>query len=56
MATFSHAGETIRLGVSTQMINYFLPSILKELQAQMPSLTISVEICMNTQDVLRGVF
>lgn len=55
MATFSHASETIRLGVSTQMINYFLPSILKELQAQMPSLNISVEICMNTQEVLRGV-
>ncbi|WP_158442786.1 LysR family transcriptional regulator [Pelosinus sp. UFO1] len=55
MATFSHASETIRLGVSTQMINYFLPFVLKELQGQMPSLNISVEICMNTQDVLKGI-
>jgi DNA-binding transcriptional LysR family regulator len=55
MATFSHAGETIRLGVSTQMINYFLPAILKELQAQIPSLNVSVEICMNTQEVLKGI-
>ena len=55
MATFSHTGETIRLGVSTQMVNYFLPSILKELQVQMPSLAISVEVCMNTQEVLKGV-
>lgn len=55
MATFSHTTETIRLGVSTQMINYFLPSILKELQVQMPSLNISVEICMNTQEVLKGI-
>ena len=55
MANFGHGDETITLGVSTQMINYFLPSILKELQAQMPSLNISVEICMNTQEVLKGV-
>jgi len=55
MASFGHGDETIRLGVSTQLINYFLPSILKELQAQLPSLGINVEICMNTQDVLKGV-
>jgi len=55
MANFGHGDETIKLGVSTQMINYFLPAILKEIQAQMPSLNISIEICMNTQEVLKGV-
>lgn len=55
MDTFRHSDDTIRLGVSTQMINYFLPSILKEIQAQMPSLNISVEVCMNTQEVLKGM-
>lgn len=55
MATFEHKDEAIHLGVSTQMINYFLPVILKELQEQLPSLSISVEVCMNTQDVLKGI-
>lgn len=55
MATFSHRDDTIKLAVSTQMINYFLPSILMEFQTQMPHINVSVEICMNKQEVLKGL-
>ncbi len=55
MAEFSRGTDTIRLGVSTQMINYLLPSLLIEFQRQMPNVFVSIEVCMNTQDVLKGV-
>lgn len=55
MDFFSRSGDIIRLGVSTQMINYFLPPILREIQAQMPHLHINVEVCMNTQETVKGV-
>ncbi len=55
MAEFGRAADSIRLGVSTQMINYLLPSLLMDFQAQMPNVFVSVEVCMNTQDVLKGV-
>lgn len=55
MAEFSRGADTIRLGVSTQMINYLLPPLLMDFQAQMPNVFVSVEVCMNTEDVLKGV-
>ncbi|CUH96015.1 putative secreted protein [Propionispora sp. 2/2-37] len=55
MCSFEHSTETIRLGVSTQMINYFLPDILAETQSQMPQTCISIEVCMSTQKVLEGI-
>jgi DNA-binding transcriptional LysR family regulator len=55
MAEFSRGTDTIRLGVSTQMINYLLPSLLMEFQRQMPNVFVSIEVCMNTQDVLKGM-
>jgi DNA-binding transcriptional LysR family regulator len=47
--------DTLRLAVSTQMINHMLPTILIELQQQIPNLFISVEVCMNIQEVTRGL-
>lgn len=55
MASFSNGDDIIKLGVSTQLINHFLPSVLIEFQGQMPHVNISVEVCMNTQEVLKGV-
>ena len=55
MESFGRQDASLRLGVSTQMINYFLPHIILELQGQMPQLHVNVEVCMNTQEVLRGV-
>lgn len=55
MRDFSRGEDTLRLGVSTQMINYFLPPILKQLQNEMPHVHVSVEICMSTQEVLKGM-
>lgn len=55
MESFGRQDASLRLGVSTQMINYFLPHIIMELQGQMPQLHVNVEVCMNTQEVVRGV-
>jgi DNA-binding transcriptional LysR family regulator len=55
MRSFGCSEDNIKIGVSTQIVNYFLPNILLELQAQMPHLHVNVEVCMNTQEVLRGV-
>lgn len=54
LGSFQQGGE-ITLGVSTQMINYFLPPILQQLQQRLPTVSISVEVCMNTQEVLKGL-
>lgn len=55
MSCFDHSPDTIRLGVSTQMINYFLPEILAKTQTQMPQSHINIEVCMTTQKVLEGI-
>ncbi|WP_346353129.1 LysR family transcriptional regulator [Azotosporobacter soli] len=55
MTVFGHGGDSLRLGVSTQMINYYLPPVLRKIQSQLPELYLSVEVCMNTADVLTGV-
>lgn len=55
MTGFESGADTLRLGVSTQMINHFLPKILSKLQSQLPQVFISIEVCMNTQEVLKGV-
>lgn len=55
MSSFIHRDDSIKLGVSTQLINHFLPAIIIELQQQMPHVNISVEVCMNTQEVLQGI-
>lgn len=55
MNHFSRGEDTLKLGVSTQMINYFLPPILKGLQNEMPHVHVSVEVCMSTKEVLKGM-
>ncbi|XER05794.1 HTH-type transcriptional regulator YofA [Sporomusa rhizae] len=55
MASYNQGNDTVRIGVSTQLINHFLPSVLMETQAQMPHVSINVEVCMNTQEVLKGI-
>jgi len=55
MASFSEQDGSIKLAVSTQMINYFLPSILLEFQSQMSYVNVSVEVCMNKEEVLKGL-
>ena len=55
MAEFSHSKATIKIGISSQMVNYFLPPILKTLQEQMPTLNIAIDICKTIQEILRGI-
>ena len=55
MSTFTQKDDIIKLGVSTQLINHFLPALLLTLQEQIPRLNINVEICMNTPEVLKGI-
>lgn len=53
--SFHSHREVLRLAVSTQMINRLLPNILIELQHQIPSLFVTVEVCMNIHEVTRGL-
>ena len=55
LAVYAENRESLVLGVSTQLINYFLPDVLRRLQEQMPQLIVSVEVCSNTKTVLQGV-
>lgn len=55
MTSFGQRADVIRLGVSTQFINHLLPVVLLELQGRLPHLAVDVEVCMNTQEVLKGV-
>ena len=55
LAVYAENRESLVLGVSTQLINYFLPDVLRRLQEKMPQLIVSVEVCSNTKTVLQGV-
>ena len=55
LAAFGRAEDVIRLAVSTHMISYYLPALLRELQAQMPHTHVSVDVCMYTPEVLKGI-
>lgn len=51
MEPFRKINYLLRLGISTQMINYFLPPILEEIQKSLPEMQISIEVCKNTKEV-----
>lgn len=47
--------QEVTIGVSTQMVNCLLPPVLIRLQQIRPEVSISVDVCMNTQAVLKGI-
>lgn len=53
MEPFRKMNYSLTLGISTQMINYLLPPILKELQNRFPGIQVSIEVCKNTEEVLK---
>ena len=55
MVVFQKEVGTLTLGISTQMINHRLPLILRQLQDRLPGVNVSLGICMNTKEVLKGV-
>lgn len=55
MAPYKIPRSTLTLGVSTHVINYFLPTILREYQNRIPNSAISIRLFMNVKDTVNGL-